>query len=298
VPRWVFPAAGVAVLATAATVLLIVRAAGASCPAVGAAFQLVAAGSHTGTATYYAADGGGNCSFDAAGAGLYVALGPSEYAAGAACGEYLDVTGPKGTVRVKVTDQCPECEPGHLDLSKEAFAKIGAVVSGVIPVTYRQVADPKLPAALTVRVKDGASRYWLALRIDNHGNPLRSVEVRTGSTWTALARADYNYWIKASGAGPGPFTLRLTDTAGHTATVSNVALAPQRVQQTGVWMYGAAVAGTGPPAVSRSASPAGSPSGSASASVESSASASVDPLSAPAEPSAPAPGPSRPRRGC
>ena len=275
-PRWLFPALGVAVVATAATILVIVRAAGAACPAghsadlsaghsadavPGAVFRPVGLPAHAGTATYYATNGGGNCSFDPVGPGLYVALGPSEYAAGAACGEYLNVTGPKGTVRVKVTDQCPECAPGHLDLSKEAFARIGDVVRGTILVSYQQVTNPKLPAALTVQVKDGASRYWLAVRIDNHGNPLSGVEVRGGSSWTALTHTDYNYWIKESGAGPGPYTLRLTDTAGHTTTVTGVVLAPQRVQQTSVWMYQVtSPTVTSPAPASAPAVPSGSPS--------------------------------------
>jgi expansin (peptidoglycan-binding protein) len=81
---------------------------------------------HSRKAIFYDSKGaGGNCSLPAAPADrLYVALGPSEYSAGAACGGHLDVTGPRGKVRVLIMDQCPECQPGHLDLSKEAFARI------------------------------------------------------------------------------------------------------------------------------------------------------------------------------
>ena len=57
--------------------------------------------------------------------------------------------------------------------------------------------------------------------------------------WISLARASYNYWIAQSGAGTGPFTVRLTDTEGHQVTVHNVALDPGAVQSTGVYMYGA-----------------------------------------------------------
>src|ERR1700759_196082 len=113
----------------------------------------------------------GNCSFPSAPANaLFVALGPSQCAAGAACGSYLDVTGPKGTVRVKVIDSCPECEEGHLDLSRTAFGKIGNLDDGVIPITYKTVVNPTVPGPLSVRMQDGVSAYWFSVLIDNHGN--------------------------------------------------------------------------------------------------------------------------------
>ena len=65
----------------------------------------------SGIATYFDLDGTlGNCSYPSPPADdLFVALSQaSEYSAGVGCGTYLDVTGPKGKVRVKVTDSCPE----------------------------------------------------------------------------------------------------------------------------------------------------------------------------------------------
>jgi expansin (peptidoglycan-binding protein) len=232
--RWLV-AGVIAALAAVVAVTLVVRTSGAACAAVPGR-----AAATTGKATYYTGPAGGNCSFGASTDLMYVALGPAEYRAGAACGEYLDVTGPKGSVRVKVADRCPECAAGHIDLSREAFAKIGAISAGIIPVTYRVVVNPTVPGSVTVRVKEGASRYWLAVLIDNHGNPLSSVEVRSGASWSPLSRTDYNYWIDDNGAGSGPFTLRVTDSAGRRATVSGIALRPGAVQATGVTMAGGA----------------------------------------------------------
>src|SRR4029453_7405883 len=90
------------------------------------------------------------------------------------------VTGPKGTVRVKVFDQCPECEPGHVDLSRTAFARIADPVAGIVDVRYRLVPDPRGQGRLSFQVKDGSSQFWLAILVDGAGNPLRSVEGRSG----------------------------------------------------------------------------------------------------------------------
>ncbi|MFF0466377.1 expansin EXLX1 family cellulose-binding protein [Micromonospora zamorensis] len=257
-------ATGVTVLAAALGLTLTLRS--GSAPACAAALPLAAApptgnATHSGKATFYDSKGaGGNCSNPAAPANrLYVALGPSEYSAAAACGGFLDVTGPKGTVRVLIMDQCPECAPGHLDLSREAFARIADPVQGLVPVTYRAVVNPPLPGPLTFRMKEGASQWWFAVRVGNHGNPLRSVEVRQGDSgaWQSAARQDYNYWLIDSGAGPGPFSIRVSDVYGNRATVGGVRLAPGQVQNSVVRMYGrGAVAAT--PRASTSARPPGS----------------------------------------
>jgi expansin len=231
-------AASAAVLAAVLGVLLAVGPASApACAAVAAA--LTASAPHHGVATFYASvNGGGNCSFVVPPAGnLVVALSPTEYAAAGACGSYVDVAGPRGSVRVKVVDQCPECETGHLDLSREAFARIADPKRGLVPITYRAVANPPPPGPLSFRVKEGSSRWWLAVLVDNHGDRLTRVEVSTGGRWQPLVRQDYNYWIAQSGLGPGPFTIRVSDLYGHRAVVSGIKLIPGQTQRTAVWMY-------------------------------------------------------------
>jgi expansin (peptidoglycan-binding protein) len=189
-----------------------------------------------GKATFYDLAGGmGNCSFPKAPADdLFVALGPDQYAGGAACGTYLDVTGPKGKVRVKVIDSCPECDAGHLDLSRTAFKKIGNEVQGIIPITYRTVTNAATPGPVSVRLKEGSSQYWLAVLIDNHANQLASVTVNGRSTH----REVYNYWVIDSGAGKGPFTIKISDVYGHSTTVRGIKLSPGVTQKTSATLAG------------------------------------------------------------
>ena len=40
------------------------------------------------------------------------------------CGAHVEISGPKGTIVVRIVDQCPECPEGNIDLSAEAFALI------------------------------------------------------------------------------------------------------------------------------------------------------------------------------
>ena len=161
-----------------------------------------------------------------------MALSPADFAGSAACGTVLDVTGPKGTVRVTVADQCPECEPGHLDLAAPAFARIADPVAGIVPITFTRVVDPPTPGPVRMRVKEGSSQYWLALLPIDTGNPLAAVSVQG----TALERTGYGYWVAAAGAGPGPYQVRLTDDRGHAATVT-VPLSVGSTVSTGVRLY-------------------------------------------------------------
>ena len=205
----------------------------------------------SGTATHYVLQGLPNCSYPSPPAdGLFVALPPDAYDSAAACGGYLEVHGPDGSVRVEVIDQCPDCGDGHIDLSEAAFSAIAPLSAGLVDVTYQPLANPSLPGPVSLLVKQGSSQYWLALLAANTGNPLASVQVQSASSgsWSSLVRASYNYWVAQSGAGPGPFTVKLTDTQGNVATVHGIALSPGVVQSTGTWMYGASTTAAPPPA--------------------------------------------------
>src|SRR3954466_5641099 len=205
-PRWL-AAGGAVALAAALGAALLLQNSGAACAAP------PSTSAKSGKATFYdLGDGTGNCSFPSSPADdLFVALGPSQYSDGAACGTYLDVTGPKGKVRVKVTDSCPECDTGHLDLSRTAFKKIGAEVDGIIPITYKTVTSPSVPGPLSVRIKEGASQYWFAGLIDNHGTQLSSVKVAgSNGSFRTAHREDYNYWIIDGGAGSGPYKIKIS----------------------------------------------------------------------------------------
>ena len=266
-PRWL-ATGGAVVLAGVLGVALLLQNSGSACAAPPSTTA------KTGKATFYDLGGGlGNCSFPGAPADdLFVALGPSEYSGAAACGSYLDVTGPKGKVRVKVIDSCPECEAGHIDLSRTAFKKIGNEIDGIIKIKYKLVSGAATPAPISVRVKEGSSRFWLAVLIDNHANPLASVKIGG----KAAQRADFNYWILDGGAGSGPFTIKITDVYGTTTTVSGIDLSPGKTQKTSV-----RAGGTGKAAGSTAAkkkTPRAKPSPSPSVSASPSASASSAPV--------------------
>ncbi|MGC4855339.1 expansin EXLX1 family cellulose-binding protein [Micromonospora sp. DT4] len=255
VRRW-WAGVGVAALAAVLGITLAVRGGAAPACAAPPSGNTV----HRGTASFYdAGRSGGTCSFPGPPADRrYVALGSSQYAKAAACGSYLDVTGPKGTVRVLVMDQCDGCGSSKIDLSDEAFTRIAGRSQGIASVTYRAVVDPPLDGGLTFRLKGGASQYWFAVQVGNHGNPLRSVEAKgpTGG-FRKTARQTDNYWTVEDGIGPGPYTIRVTDVYGHRATATGIRMTPKQVQRTTASLVAAV---SSPPSPTPTPSPSLSPS--------------------------------------
>jgi len=246
--RWPLLGLGAGAAAAAVIALAIGPGQAASGPedtvalsAAQSAAPVASVASNSGIATHYVLQaGGGNCSYPGPPAShLFVALSAPEYDGAAPCGSYLLVKGPRGSVRVEVIDQCPECKAGHIDLSEPAFAKLAPLVKGIIGVSYHTIANPPLPAPVAFLVKNGSSRYWLALIVMNTGNAIASVQLETApGRWLKLAHANWNAWIAQHGAGPGPYTVRVTDKLGHQVTIHDVALKPGAVQRTKTWMYG------------------------------------------------------------
>lgn len=247
-PGWGIGAAAAAGVAAVVAVAVGISQATAS-PACAAVTSQAAAQLNTaqtsGVATHYVlTPGDGNCSYPGLpNGGLFVALSPGEYDGSAACGSFVEVTGPDGSVTAEVVDQCPPCQAGHVDLSEQAFERIAPLAAGEVPVTYHPIADPPLAGPLSVLVKTGSNPFYLALLPIGAGNPVASVQVSSpGHGWQPLTRTTYGYWLATAGAGAGPFTVRLTDSAGHQATLTGITLSPGVVQPTSVPMYGTAAA--------------------------------------------------------
>lgn len=150
---------------------------------------------------------------------LVAALNASDYGTADLCGAYLAVQGNRGSVTVKVIDRCPKCPPGALDLSEEAFARVTSD-AGVTNVQWSVVSGPAQPA-ISYRVKEGSSQWWVGILVMNHRNPVRSLEARVDGQWIALQRQKYNYFL-ARGLGPGPFDVRVTDSYGERVVSSGL----------------------------------------------------------------------------
>jgi expansin (peptidoglycan-binding protein) len=198
--------------------------------AVATACRILPGQTYEGEGTYYAGDGSGNCSYPAGGSTMYAALNEVDYQNSFNCGAYIRANGPDGTVVFKIVDRCPECAPGDIDFSPQAFDVIADPVAGRVPITWELVSAPPGIGNLQFVVKDGSNPWWIAFQVRNHANIVSSMEALVNGGWVKLERQQYNYFLAPNGLGNGPFTLRVTDLYGEQLTKSNVILSPTVVQ--------------------------------------------------------------------
>jgi expansin len=170
----------------------------------------------SGLITYYDATGAGACSFDASPQDLDVAaIAAPDYGGSAACGSCAEVQGPLGTVRVRIVDLCPGCTTtGHLDLSRQAFAKIANPIDGRVAVRWRYVSCP-VTGPIQYRFKEGSNPWWTAIQVRNHAVSIQKLEWWRNGTWVSVPRLDYNYFVQASGMGSGSIRVRVTASNGQ-----------------------------------------------------------------------------------
>lgn len=174
--------------------------------------------SHRGEGTFYGATGQGNCSFDASPDNLMVAaMNQTDYAGSAACGEYVSVSGPLGRVTVRIVDRCPECKPGDIDLSAQAFAKIADPAAGRVPITWNTVPGD-VSGPVSYRYKEGSTRWWLGIQVRNHRLGIRQLDIKPAgsATWIPVQRMEYNYFVHPSAIAVGPVQVRVTAVSGDT----------------------------------------------------------------------------------
>jgi len=182
---------------------------------------------HSGVATYYDATGDGNCSFGPSPSDLMVAaMNDVEYGNADYCGAYVQVTGRKGSVVVRIVDRCPECLAGHLDLSPQAFEQIDDLPLGRVPITW-QVISPDLSGPLAYHFHQDSNPWWTAVQVRNHRNPIGMLEYRNASgQWVEMARQQWNYFTRSGGEARGPGTVRVTDGYGNVLTDRGIPFSP------------------------------------------------------------------------
>jgi len=190
---------------------------------------------YQGVATEYSAgNGDGACLFGPASNLMIAAMNYTDYGNAQACGAYVLVRAADGaSVTVLITNECPSpCAPGQLDLSQQAFAKIANPALGRIPITWK-LLSPSMSSTISIRYKAGSSRWWCAIQVIGHRNPVALLEVRASNSWQQLPRTGYNYFISADGSGCGG-TIRITDIYGQQLTINGIALLPDVMQPTEV----------------------------------------------------------------
>lgn len=182
----------------------------------------------SGEATYFHSEGIGLCTYDGEADPVIAAISDLRYDNSSVCGMCVEVTGPKGTILVRIIDVCPGCASDDLDLSEKAFSLIAEPSQGRVPITWTPVAC-NTEGPLAIRFKEGSSSVWMAVQVRNSRIPVKRVEMMTGSGWLTLSQQSYNYHLNEDGPGPGPFSFRLTAIDGQQRVLDDIPLQAAQV---------------------------------------------------------------------
>jgi expansin len=177
-----------------------------------------------GPATFSSPEGLGACALPQP--RLHAAINTRDFRRSAACGQYVRVTRGARSVVVQITNRCPDCGRGGLELSPAAFRRIGDLGERKVPVTWRVIAPPRA-GPISFRFDGGSDRYWMAIQVRNHRTPIARLDVFRSNRWVPLRRVpNWNHFVTPSAPGPGPFRIRVIDAFGGRVISNSVRLRP------------------------------------------------------------------------
>jgi expansin (peptidoglycan-binding protein) len=118
------------------------------------------------------------------------------------------------TTIMMVTDSCPECHAGDLDLSNGAWDKItGNASPSRFKASWNYIQCPlnfMMDKEFEFFIKEGSSQWWFAVMPLNHKNKVKSVEVKKNGSWSPMefGKIDSFYWLATNLSSS--FDLRFT----------------------------------------------------------------------------------------
>ncbi len=172
---------------------------------------------------------GGNCAlmkWPSFAPEFHVAINNEQWNTGVHCGRCVEVQciDPRCTTKEKVvgqiTDRCPECKYGDLDMSQPMLFKATGYRTDRLAIKWDFVECPEILGGVQVCAKSGSSSYWLFVQASNAVNGVASMEINGAPA----PLFDAAYYFKATRVGPplSSTNVRLTNHNGKTieATVA------------------------------------------------------------------------------
>lgn len=166
---------------------------------------------------------------------MVAAINAADWAGSALCGRYVRVTGPLGSVDVRIVDQCPTCLPGDLDLSLSAFSAIANPIVGRVPIAWQTIEEPT-PGTISYHILNGSNIFFMLIQPRHARYGVAKVEYLAPSGYVELPRTGFNFFQLDGSLGiplpiVSPFTLRMTDVNGSVVTESGLSMLPSATQQ-------------------------------------------------------------------
>lgn len=212
-------------------IALLLLARGAAASEVGCPAQIDVTSA---TGSYYTPTAEGHCSLPVAPNEFIAAIATDGYGDSSPCGRCARVTGPLGSVTVRIVDECEPCVGNDLDLSPETFDEIGVRDDGLIPIAWRTVACPVGESTMKLQF-EASNHFYLKVQVQNHRHGVAAVAMKDGATWVPMERTPDNHFERtAGGSFEDPFVFRITAVHGERVETGGILLVDDVPQDTGV----------------------------------------------------------------
>ncbi len=158
----------------------------------------------------------------------HVALNEPQYGRGAHCGRCVEVQcvdtrcTSNEKVIAQITDRCPECKEGDLDMSLPLFNKVTGFSTDRLKIMWSFVDCP-VRGGIQVCAKDGSNPYWLSVQACNTVNGVTSMKIMESKA--DFMPGAYYFLSKASNNPLEAIKIEMTSATGETINAA-VSLVP------------------------------------------------------------------------
>lgn len=144
-----------------------------------------------------------------------VAINSKQYNNSLSCGSCVNIKYKDRNVNAVVTDICPECEFGDLDLFTETYQTVINEEFGKKSISWNFIDCPNEIVTNSIQLRiDEINYYWLSIQPENFKCSIASISILQNNYWIEMTRQDsimtglyfiYNKQLNL------PFKLKITN---------------------------------------------------------------------------------------
>lgn len=120
-----------------------------------------------------------------------VAINSRQYNNSLSCGNCVNIQYKNRNINAVVTDICPECAYGDLDLFTETYNELIQEEPGRKKITWNLIPCPEEIVSENLQLRiDEINYYWLSIQPENFKCQISSISIFQNNEWIEMARQD------------------------------------------------------------------------------------------------------------
>lgn len=122
-----------------------------------------------------------------------VAINSKQYNNSLTCGQCVNIQSDnnKNSINAIITDICPECKYGDLDLFTETYNQLINESPGIKPINWNFINCPDNIVSQNVQLRiDEINYYWLSIQPENFKCGISSIFIYQNNNWIEMSRDD------------------------------------------------------------------------------------------------------------